>query len=192
MADPIEAMDAKLSKWKNYWDDPDANTATLNAAMTQLREKAFNDDMKLSNFGAEEVGGVIVIMKKRGLGVDRWSPQEWKSLPSQAIGELTCILKIIEARVAMPEQVLLNTITLIPKPAGGDRPICLASLIYVLWAMLRSIDFRTWDEGRIRHWDTAIKGSSSLRAALSRRLCDECVVEKGGFVANIDWDLEKF
>ena len=86
----------------------------------------------------------------------------------------------------------MNLICLLPKPNGGDRPICLATLLYVIWSGIRSPGVKTWDAERAGHWDDAVRGSSALRAALKRRILDECAVLHGKCTAGIYWDVEKF
>ena len=128
----------------------------------------------------------------RGLGCDHWAPREMLQLPPEALEGLTRLLNNIEAKGVFPQQVLMNLICLLPKPTGGERPICLASLLYVVWSGIRSPIVRDWDARRAGHWDDAVRGSSALKAALKRRILDECAVLKRESTAGIYWDVEKF
>ena len=49
-----------------------------------------------------------------------------------------------------------------------------------------------WGRSFIAHWDTAVKGSSALRAGLRRLLRDEVATTKGEDIISILWDAEKF
>eukprot|EP00974_Lingulodinium_polyedra_P059317 5712757-Lingulodinium_polyedra.AAC.1 len=44
----------------------------------------------------------------------------------------------------------------------------------------------------VRHWDSAIRGSSALRAGLMRRLLDEVAAMDSLQSLSIFWDVEKF
>ena len=94
--------------------------------------------------------------------------------------------------MAAPAQALVSLIPLLPKPQGGDRPVVIASLFYVLWSAIRNPDINHWEADFAASWDAAVKGSSALQAALTRRLREELHILKGGAVANTFWDLEKF
>eukprot|EP00969_Alexandrium_andersonii_P262728 11613893-Alexandrium_andersonii.AAC.1 len=61
----------------------------------------------------------------------------------------------------------------LPKPNGGERQICLLGMITRLWGRCRASLARQWDSSACQHWDKAIAGSSSLRAAIWRLAGDE-------------------
>ena len=50
----------------------------------------------------------------------------------------------------------------------------------------------SWHRQRARIWDSALKGKSSLREALARRLFEEQSVIQGFSVVQVLWDLQKF
>ena len=116
----------------------------------------------------------------RGLGLDWWAPRELKNLSVESIKKLTNIMNRSERVMAPPVQSLLSLIALIPKPIKGDRPVVLASMWFVLWSALRSPEVDPWEAEFVEHWDSAIRGSSALRAALRRRLFDEVNYFEGG------------
>ena len=109
----------------------------------------------------------------RGLGLDFWAPAEMLLLEEQHFAGLAEIMNFSESRLAPPLRTLLSLIALIGKPTGGDRPICLSSLFYVIWSSIRNRDINAWEDGYIRFWDDAVRGSSALRASLMRRLLGE-------------------
>ena len=49
-----------------------------------------------------------------------------------------------------------------------------------------------WDTKAAGHWDSAIRGSSSLRAQLARSLELELAHAEGLFTAHFLWDIRKF
>ena len=180
--------------WESKCTEKDQHIADeLNEAMKDLVHEAKQQEHDLGRIQSKEIRNLTHCLKdNRGLGCDHWAPLEWQALPDEGIDALRDLIETIEQRVAMPIQVLNNIVALIPKPKGGDRPICLASLIYVLWTALRGDLFKDWDAGRAEFWDDAVQKSSALKAALKRRMLDEAEVETGGYVISTMWDLEKF
>ena len=94
--------------------------------------------------------------------------------------------------MAPPTQTLLNLIALLAKPMGGDRPIALTCMFYVLWSGIRSPSIDPFEAKFVQFWDTAVKGSSALRATLERRLFDELHTLEGDIAFALYWDLETF
>ena len=90
-------------------------------------------------------------------------------LPDEALRQLALIIFMME-QGAVPAQALLVYIGLIPKPAGGERPIGLTAMLYRLALRLRKALVSEWDDKHAGFWDDAVKGSSPLRAAILRSL----------------------
>ena len=190
---PLEALEFKSREWAARWDSGEDEKYMLTEELKDLRNEAklleyTGDEYDIGNVKA----AIKVIKEDRALGVDIWSPKEWRQLSDERLEGLVTVLKEIDRKVSMPIQALTNIISLIPKPTGGDRPIGLTSMIYVLWSTLKGNAFKHWDEGRQRFWDDAVKGSSALKAALQRRLLDEVTILEGGVVVGLYWDIEKF
>ena len=190
--DPIQLMDIKAEGWEQRWYAGKERTELLKKVYENLRKEAQAQTATMKAITVDQTKNAIRTLAERGIGVDWWTVKEMKALPEEAYEELTKILNHIEDKLSFPEQVLLNLIPLLPKPKGGERPIVLANMIYVIWAKIRNVVFKPWDNNRVKHWDDAIKGSSALKAALSRRLLDELQVQEAGFVVGLFWDLEKF
>jgi len=87
---------------------------------------------------------------------------------------------------------MLVIIALLLKPNGGDRPIALAPFVFRIWTALFVPVIEQWDPSFIEHWDTAVKGSSALRAALARLVKDEIAQHYGQFILSTLWDASKF
>ena len=89
-------------------------------------------------------------------------------------------------------QTLVVLIGLMPKPAGGERPIALTPMLYRLVMRLNKSSIAEWDEEKEGYWDTAMRGSSCLRAALARALRMEVAVAQGFAAAGILWAIAAF
>eukprot|EP00959_Pyramimonas_sp_CCMP1952_P236973 4952444-Pyramimonas_sp.AAC.1 len=61
-----------------------------------------------------------------------------------------------------------------------------------LWSRARSSPCSEWGSALSDHWDTAIRGSSALRAGLLRAVLDEPAHEIGITSLTILKDIEKF
>ncbi len=61
---------------------------------------------------------------------------------------------------------------LLPKlpPNSGERSICVFSLIYQLWGLVRYSLAARWDEKFAAHWGDTVKGSSAQAAGMLRSL----------------------
>eukprot|EP00959_Pyramimonas_sp_CCMP1952_P175541 3668360-Pyramimonas_sp.AAC.1 len=67
-----------------------------------------------------------------------------------------------------PPQVNLVIGAIVPKPRGRDTTLGLSPCLAKLWAKTRSAATLQWTSEADEHWDTAIRGSSALQAALVR------------------------
>ena len=119
-------------------------------------------------------------------------PGEAAHLPEEAYDDLADLLNACERCLAWPIQVLLNLVALLMKEDGGDRPITVTTWLYALWATARGEPVLEWDNARAKHWDTAVRGSTSLKAGLLRRAREEAAKLLGHHVGQIHWDIEKF
>ena len=79
----------------------------------------------------------------------------------------------------IPMQLLVVLIGLMPKYTGGERPIALTAMLYRLVMKLNKANITQWDAAKAEFWDTALKGSSCLRAALCRALKVEVATAQG-------------
>ena len=50
-----------------------------------------------------------------------------------------------------PATFRVNLVVLLPKPAGGDRPIALLSFLYASWVKCRRFDVAEWGAAHAGH-----------------------------------------
>ena len=65
-------------------------------------------------------------------------------------------------------------------------------MLYAVYCQARGGSYLTWDAQRARFWDSAVAGSSALRAAILRRFNEELSHLNGDIVATVFFDLTKF
>ena len=80
---------------------------------------------------------------------------------------------------------------LLPKEGGGERTITLTFGIYRLLMSIRKPWTSTWEQGAAGFWDSAVRGSSALRAAILREAKSEISGALGSSVLEILWSMEK-
>ena len=114
------------------------------------------------------------------------------SLPDVALEDLGKIFKQRVATLTVPGQELLNILTLLGKKLGGSRTIAIMASIYRAFMKHSGLTIREWDVKEGHHWDSALAGSSSLRAAVLRALQSENGEARGDHVAHQLWDMQKF
>jgi hypothetical protein len=190
--DPNKIVEARGKSWHIRWARDKDNLQDLKMWLTQQRTLCMAEDETDPITEDHVADGIRKMRADAGVGVDQWSGREWLALPSAAIKELTQLMNAIDNQIAWPAQVLQAIVLLIPKPKGGDRPICLMAAITKLWECIHCGTVLSWEANRIGHWDDAIKGSSSLRAAAVRRLRAEVCTANGDEFLGLLWDAEKF
>ena len=124
--------------------------------------------------------------------MDMVSPVDLKSPPPGAKQCLVGVIREVKSACGWPVQALHVPITLMGKPDGGDRPIALLNMLYKVWTRARHVHEVGWEAEKAGFWDTAIKGSSALKAAAWRAFKDELATESGMVTATVLWDLTKF
>ena len=130
--------------------------------------------------------------KRTGKGSDQVGPDFFKALPREAKLEIVATFNAIQSAGVWPWQWLHVLVLLIPKAAGGERPIgLLPFLVRVFFRMCRG-ETRKWADARHGHWDTAIRGSSALQAAIKRALRIECAKTMDVDFALLLVDIVKF
>ena len=127
-----------------------------------------------------------------GKGSDNVSPDFVKALPLKAKEEIIMLFNDVMKTGAWPWQWLHVLIALLPKPQGGERPIGLLPFLMRLFCRMQREETRSWADGAQGEWDTAVRKSSALRAALLRSLQIEIAISEDEAFALILLDIEKF
>ena len=194
LTQPDQILSSKEAFWSGQWNFADADRGVaLREQLVTLRPAACEARRTAGCIEAGQVRRAIrSLATSRGLGLDFTSPLELRAMPPQLIDELAALLNQCEVSMTPPLQAMVNLMSLIPKPSGGDRAICLGTMFYVIWASIRAPQTHIWEQGYIKFWDDAVKGSCALRAALLRRLFDEVQHLEGRFAVTAFWDIEKF
>ena len=191
--EPILVMDGRSRAWAAFWRRDKEKRARLGVVLSRLRGLDAEKGGSFPLFQIEDLNlGLSRIHNATALGMDLISPVDLKGLPCEAKQCLVEVIREVERLGAWPVQTLHVLIALLGKPDGGDRPIALLNMVYRIWTKSRGVIETSWEEERAGFWDTAIKGSSALRAAVWRAFKDELATEGGLVAATVLWDLTKF
>ena len=190
-----DSANARAEPWGDLWqvleETPQQFAAGLCAAWEELCV-AMKAESLPERTMAHFHEALYTFDANTGRGSDNIGPNFIKALPMEAKGELLALFNDILLTGAWPWQWLHTIICLIPKPTGGDRPIGLSPMLMRLFFRCFADVTRGWTMEKHGAWDTAIKGSSSLRAALKRALDIECAQAADEIFALILLDIEKF
>ena len=113
-----------------------------------------------------------------GKGSDNINPDFVKALPRQAKQEIIELFNEVLESGTWPWQWPHVLIALLPKPQGGERPIGLLPFLMRLFLRMQRESTRDWADSASGEWDTAVRKSSALRAALLRSLEIETAISE--------------
>ena len=133
-----------------------------------------------------------IFSNSSAIGCDNLHLRRLAELPDVALEHLGMLFKQSVATLTVPLQDLLNVMVLLGKKAGGSRTIVIMASFYRATMMCFCPQIRAWDADQVSFWDSALAGSSSLRAAILRALKVENGCARGDWVGHLLWDIAKF
>ena len=146
VTEPRAIMSIKEEAWTKQWRREHEDLNKVKIAMRMLKQKAIEARGERHDMSQKELKtGIKYLRNNRSLGGDFWSPKEVKELEDPRIESLKDLLNKAERTMAAPAQALMSIIPLLQKPQGGDRPVVLASLFYVIWSAVRNPDIHPWE-----------------------------------------------
>ena len=124
-------------------------------------------------------------MRRRG---DCWAPRLLASLPLLLLGVYADLLSQREHGMTWPTQILLGIVALLQKAADVERLARKCPRLFRAHCKARR-DIDDWNEQRYDFWDTAMRGSSALQAALFREVGREVVKYLDLKSVDLHWGL---
>jgi len=191
---PQKAAELRADKWDARWQRDLCCWGDTIEALKALREDALHEPFDEPIGGPMVHGATAVFREGAGLGADQFSPGQLKAIGEDGEQGLAEVLNSIEIKLVLPGRLLEIWVALLakqPQP-GGERPIALEPMPLRCWSVIRKPKGQEWCQRMAQKWDTAVKGSSALRAALFRAVQDEIAFCSGMAVVAFYADIEKF
>ncbi len=123
---------------------------------------------------------------------DGLHPRHIGRLSDGALDTLGIILAAVERSGAWPRQISLIVATLLPKPAGGFRPIGLAPAVYRLWSKARRTTTDEWERRHTRPFFAACSGNGPIDTLWRMAARQEASVACDEVAATISEDFHAF
>ncbi len=123
---------------------------------------------------------------------DGFHPRQLGSLSDGSLDTLGIVLAAVEVSGIWPRQISLVVATLLPKPAGGYRPIGLAPAVYRLWSKARRTTADEWEQRHRRSFFAACSGNGPLDALWRMTARHEAGIAEGEVAASVTEDLQSF
>ena len=89
----------------------------------------------------------------------------------------------------LPSLDRLTAMLTLGKPRGGERQVGSMGFTYRLLSRARKSFIVEWDESHAGFWDSAVRSSDALRAALYRSFRCELAVRRGLDAVQLLWDM---
>ena len=189
--EPLQMAAHRRFQWSQWWCANPENLQRTLERLDNIRKMAMLEDFV--PFTMEDLDKALyTLVDTTALGADFVSPRFIKNLPYMGRLQLLFIINFMLKRCMWPWQLLLNLISLMGKPLGGERPICVANFITRLALRMLRPEGRQWSRQYARHWDHAVAKSSALRSAVIQAFLVESAKAQGLDWAVILYDLQKF
>ena len=203
VASPLGMMSLREKFWADLWTKNQSECRkNLPGMLGHLKQLAAAQVEELGAISEDKVLAAVQRLagKKKTRWSDGWTAGELLHVlrGGEALQSFTALLRKVEEVTALPAQAALAIVSLMAKPGAppgiqtGERPICLFSVIYQVWGIIRGQCNQAWEDSKAAFWDTAIRGSSALYTALSRALLDEAADINGIAYGAVYFDMEKF
>ena len=182
--------------WREVWKSNDAEFANhVGKGFQELRREHLqeaNETTKSIDTSANTIRASLKCFPSgTAIGADGIRLRTVTELPDVALTQLGGLFKQAEATLSLPKQSLIHIGALLGKKLGGSRVIAIMCSFYRSLMKCMNPKIREWDLEEGHRYDSALAGSSSLRAAGIRTFKIENATALGMHVGHLLWDMEK-
>ena len=175
-----EAAEMRAKYWSKMWKEVELDSARLQIACRGLAEEAREQALQLQPLSGDALASAArTIRAGTAMGVDGLTPREIGAWPADMLQDLAGQTRQWELEGALPMQLMANIMCALPKEGFAERLIALMPMPLRIYFRARGWLARGWTAGLQGFWDTAVKGSGALQAALKRALMHETSTELG-------------
>ena len=191
--DTLGAQSDLVTCWSTWSSQIDFAMRAIGAQFSQSNSAQENSGEQPSAYTAHDIRDAAdAYPAKKSLGCDAAAVTHFRDAPTIALQLFAVILNAAVDFVAWPPQILINLLSLIPKPLGGTRPIVKTPILYRMWCVLVAPLIKAWSRETSPTWDYAVEGKSALMSAANRQWCNELAILSNNSCASNLWDMDKF
>ena len=182
-AEPLKVLGKERVAYKSLWAASDSPDGTREPACDPLPDPV-----------VEEVRASAKGFKRRtATSLDGFHVRHYGILEDAGLVELILIFRLLELVGNLPPQLRFTRIALIPKPAGGLRPIGLFASLYRIWGRVRRWHCEAWEAANRRRFFAAAKGNAAVSTVWRQGVANEAAAGTDGMEAlSVLWDGVKF
>ena len=185
-ASPQAILEAEEAQWKEVWHRLEGKYGT------PWREVALDQSSDLAPITAKQIkAAALTFSYNTAVGEDGLHPRAVAFLSDAVVDRYAQVLNTAEADGVWPALVTTNLIHLIPKAAGGMRPIGVMATLVRLYERVRRSAVAQWRASHCEEYDFMTGGRSSVDAVWCQSVRDEAVTQKGQVAASALLDLIK-
>ena len=176
-----DELSNEASNWSRMWNEG-ATCPHLDFRTFEALPPLWPEQVMEASFSFKRATCALWGIHPRHIGV----------LSPQAIAALIAILHVAEAIGVMPHQLLSSFIALVPKSAGGLRPIALCQSVTRIWMKVRYQIVRKWEIDKTHHLPFAAQKCRSPSEVVWRHAFKaEAAQSSNVHFACLLWDLLK-
>ncbi len=130
--------------------------------------------------------------ERTAVAVDGFAIRHSTMMSDPAFVALGAMFEAMEMSGTLPKQTELVMVALLPKPAGGFRPIGLYPAVYRPWGRCRRDLAVSWERSNDRHYYAAGQHTGAGDVIWRQAMLSEAGVQQGLCCASVLWDMAKF
>ncbi len=154
-ADPMRVLESYTTKYRDLWhDDDDDHDFCSN-------EDGWAARTALPRPDPEEIRAASLLFPERtATAYDGFHPRHYSMLCGEALVALGCMFVVAELVGALPPQLRLLAMPMIPKPSRGHRAVAIFVSFYRVWVRIRKPHIAAWEMQNDRPYLAAGKDRS--------------------------------
>ncbi len=194
-ADPMSLLDGHKRKLSKVWDARDVDGEAMQGGARSNAAPPWHDEPPeaLARPDIDELRQASRTFKHETLTTyDGIAMRHYDLLSDIALDIVSDFILILELTGALPPQLRLTTMPLIPKARGGHRAIAAFPSLYRLWSRVRRDIVRQWEAMNDRAFVAAGTGRGPQDVVWRQAARCEAAAEQGGAAATLLWDLTSF
>ena len=186
-ASPQAIVDADFTTWSALWSKLASFAEAPWRACSESRDVDILPPLRHKDLRAAASSFKV----HTASGVDALLPSHFTWLSDELLDSVGLLFESIESCGKWPAQVATSVVHLIPKTAGGRRPIGLLASFVRLWERARRPIMKEWSASCRRQYNWMAKGLGAERSVWAQALYEEAAVASGKATASILLDLVK-